>query len=139
MIQSVNSIHTTHSVIMVPPDDFAFNEQTGEDNDFQKKTDMNPADLKEQVLCEFNEMVNLLRDQHIEVLVLNKTSSDPEMPDAVFPNNWFSTHADGRITLYPMKTLNRQAEVRPESLKKTLAFNQYKVKDIVTIKGDQKL
>ncbi|MDN3671209.1 arginine deiminase-related protein [Echinicola jeungdonensis] len=25
----------------------------------------------------------------------------PVKPDAVFPNNWFSTHADGRLILYP--------------------------------------
>ena len=44
-------------------------------------------------------------------------------PDAVFPNNWFSTHAatesDGStgkrtMVLYPMKCPNRAAERRPE-------------------------
>ena len=37
---------------------------------------------------------------------------DPEKPDAVFPNNWFSTHHDGRIALYPMYTPSRRAERR---------------------------
>ena len=36
----------------------------------------------------------------------------PEKPDAVFPNNWFSTHHDGRIALYPMYTPSRRAERR---------------------------
>lgn len=37
-------------------------------------------------------------------------------PDAVFPNNWFSTHPasetgqESALVLYPMKTKNRQAE-----------------------------
>jgi hypothetical protein len=34
--------------------------------------------------------------------------------DEVFPNNWFSTHCDGRIVLYPMKVPSRAAEVRPD-------------------------
>ena len=36
----------------------------------------------------------------------------PEKPDAVFPNNWFSTHHDGRIALYPMYTPSRRTERR---------------------------
>ena len=26
----------------------------------------------------------------------------PHTPDSVFPNNWFSTHDDGTLVLYPM-------------------------------------
>ncbi|MDP9253984.1 MAG: arginine deiminase-related protein, partial [Verrucomicrobiota bacterium] len=36
----------------------------------------------------------------------------PEKPDAVFPNNWFSTHDDGRIVLYPMYSAARRKERR---------------------------
>lgn len=32
------------------------------------------------------------------------------MPDAVFPNNWFSTETDNSITLYPMMAENRADE-----------------------------
>ena len=44
-----------------------------------------------------------------------------DTPDAVFPNNWFSTHTDlevGQCTLvlYPMKVPNRRLERRPEFL-----------------------
>jgi hypothetical protein len=35
-------------------------------------------------------------------------------PDAVFPNNWFSTDARGRVTLYPMRHPNRRAERRAD-------------------------
>ena len=38
-----------------------------------------------------------------------------EHPDSVFPNNWFSTHNDGRIALYPMYAQNRRGERRPTS------------------------
>jgi hypothetical protein len=36
----------------------------------------------------------------------------PEKPDAVFPNNWFSTHPDGRVALYPMYSPTRRHERR---------------------------
>ena len=34
--------------------------------------------------------------------------------DLVFPNNWISTHDDGRIVLYPMATPSRRRERRPD-------------------------
>src|SRR6185503_738386 len=38
--------------------------------------------------------------------------SDPPKPDAVFPNNWVSFHADGTVVLYPMQAVSRRAERR---------------------------
>ena len=43
-------------------------------------------------------------------------------PDSVFPNNWFSTHPDGSVALYPMYATNRRTERRAdiiEDLKRT--------------------
>jgi len=45
-----------------------------------------------------------------------------DTPDAVFPNNWFSTHPDlecrgtsrNTLVLYPMKVPNRRKERRPD-------------------------
>lgn len=37
---------------------------------------------------------------------------DKNLQDEVFPNNWFSTHSDGRVVLYPMKVPSRAAEIR---------------------------
>ena len=45
------------------------------------------------------------------VHVFEDTAS-PEKPDAVFPNNWFSTHHDGRVALYPMFSPTRRNERR---------------------------
>lgn len=128
--------HTTSSIIMVPPADFTFNEETAQDNEFQQKTDI-PHDLiKEDVMDEFTLMVNQLRDHHVDVLLLNKHHGDPEMPDSVFPNNWFCTTDSGEINLFPMKTPNRRSEVRPESLKKLLEHNGYGVKQINDYRKD---
>ena len=48
--------------------------------------------------------------------VLQKLSQllgdDENLQDEVFPNNWFSTHSDGRVVLYPMKVPSRAAEIR---------------------------
>ena len=38
------------------------------------------------------------------------------LPDSVFPNNWFSTHKNcgGKFFIYPMKAFTRQQEVNPK-------------------------
>ena len=35
-----------------------------------------------------------------------------DTPDSVFPNNWVSTHDDGRVVLYPMAAPSRRRERR---------------------------
>ncbi|MRX28572.1 arginine deiminase-related protein [Kangiella sp. HZ709] len=131
--------HTTHSVFMVPPTDFCFNEQTGADNEFQNRPKIDPLMLKEDAMAEFNQMVNILRDNFVEVLVLNKTQDLPELPDAVFPNNWFSTDELGQITLFPMKTENRKAEVRPSELIALANKSGYQQKELTNISDSQQI
>jgi hypothetical protein len=41
-------------------------------------------------------------------------AATPVCPDAVFPNNWVSLHADGTVVLYPMLARNRRMERRLE-------------------------
>jgi hypothetical protein len=41
-------------------------------------------------------------------------TTDPEKPDAVFPNNWISMHHDGRIALFPMYSALRRRERRQD-------------------------
>ena len=40
-------------------------------------------------------------------------SDEPRKPDAVFPNNWVSFHADGTVVLYPMQAENRRVGAAP--------------------------
>lgn len=107
--------HLTDTVVMVPPDDFAFNEQTARDNDFQHAGG-EPQQVRAAALAEFRAMVQALRAAGVSVLTLEKAPETPPLPDAVFPNNWFSSWPDGSLWLYPMRTPNRQAEVRPAAL-----------------------
>lgn len=100
---------------MIRPSEFSFNEQTAASNKFQ-----NPPAASEQVhehvLREFDNFVSMLRENKVLVLVVD---DDPEQdtPDAVFPNNWISTHADGTIIIYPVEAENRRAERRMDIVK----------------------
>ncbi len=60
-------------------------------------------------------------------------------PDAVFPNNWFSTHASGEaaggvasdtLVLYPMKCPNRRAERRSDVIDVLRTRNYSRVLDL---------
>src|SRR5204863_1240274 len=51
----------------------------------------------------------------------------------VFPNNWFSTHHDGRIALYPMYSAARRTERRRDVIDHLR--EQYLVMDVVDYSG----
>lgn len=99
---------------MVRPAAFQYNEQTAESNDYQHKP---PKKQKKEILQkairEFDTMVDLLQSNNITVHVINDTAK-PEKPDAIFPNNWITTHPDGKVFLFPMKNENRRIERRSE-------------------------
>jgi hypothetical protein len=62
---------------------------------------------------EFDAAVQTLRAAGVNVHVFEDTAQ-PEKPDAVFPNNWISTHHDGRIALFPMYSALRRRERRQD-------------------------
>src|SRR5690606_28712283 len=80
---------------------------------------------------EFDGFVALLRDQGVKVIVVEDTNT-PAKPDAVFPNNWLSTHADGKLILYPMASPLRRTERRKDIVEK-LIHSGYRVNDIVDL------
>ena len=97
-------------LLRVMPVCFGFNEQTASSNHFQHQSE--GKDIQECALEEFDGMVNILREHDIPVIVVEDTP-EPETPDSIFPNNWFSTHADGTLVLYPMFAPNRRKERDP--------------------------
>lgn len=106
---------------MVRPSDFGWNAETARDNEFQHRPDISTAEtLREAALNEFATAVQSLQDAHVKVLVLEKNPSLGPAPDAVFPNNWCSVWPDGRLFTYPMRTSNRQLEVRPREVQSLL-------------------
>lgn len=131
---SANKLFSEHlfaqKVLMVRPVDFAFNCQTGVDNEFQRRMALSPQETKSRALTEFANAVDKLQSVGVQVLVLEQGDSDFQVPDAVFPNNWFATDNKGNIRIFPMKTVNRQWEVRPDDVKALLIDNGLLVNDI---------
>ena len=103
---------SANAVAMIRPFRFYPNPETASDNAFQHEAaGADAATISRTAQTEFDRAVALLRDAGVTVHVFDDTAS-PEKPDAVFPNNWFSTHHDGRVALYPMYSPARRNERR---------------------------
>ena len=101
------------TVLMVRPVRFESNPQTAASNRFQEDPDATPEEQQAAAIGEFDGLVDALRGAGVEVIVVDDTPS-PHTPDSIFPNNWITTHADGRVVLYPMEAENRRDERRPD-------------------------
>lgn len=110
------SVQNANCVVMVPPKEFGFNAETAADNEFQHQVDLDASSVKQKAMSEFNAMVEGLRKEGVQVVEFDYPSEAKETPDAVFPNNWFSTTHDGAFFTFPMACENRQREVRPDAL-----------------------
>lgn len=111
---------------MVRPSNFGFNPETAESNAFQENDQsVEQHTIIEQAVQEFDEFVRRLENAGVTVLVIEDTDV-PEKTDAVFPNNWISTHQNGTIITYPMLSPNRRLE-RREDILGTLS-SQFSVK-----------
>jgi len=96
---------------MIRPSRFYPNPETAADNAFQRIADRDANALTLMARKEFDTAVQTLRAAGINVNVFEDTP-EPEKPDAVFPNNWISTHHDGCIALFPMYSALRRRERR---------------------------
>ena len=99
---------------MIRPARFTANPDTLEDNAFQSPLKEGEPAPQKQAVAEFDKMVALMRSRGIDVQVFEDTEH-PIKPDAIFPNNWISTHANGILITYPMYSPNRREE-RSEEL-----------------------
>lgn len=106
----------TNRVVMVRPANFGFNEETAKNNSFQSQNESLTSDeIAKKAIEEFDAFVSLLREHGVEVEVVQDTAT-PIKPDAIFPNNWFTTHEDKSVITYPMYAKLRQAERREDVL-----------------------
>ncbi len=106
-------MQTAKKILMVRPAHFAYNEETAQNNHFQNRPSI--TNLNERAVKEFDDFVDVLRSNKIEVVVVQDTN-EPHTPDSIFPNNWFSTHTTGELVLYPMFAENRRLERKPQVL-----------------------
>ena len=109
------SKQATHTILMIEPVAFGYNDQTAVNNYFQQKGSVTTDDIQLHALSEFKGMVDLLKSKGVNVLVVRDTP-EPHTPDSIFPNNWISFHEGGQVVLYPMFAENRRNERRNDIL-----------------------
>lgn len=122
------------AVLLIRPRHFTPNAQTAEDNVFQvagHAPGALGAALGQAAYDEVTRVAAALEAEGIAVHLFE--DDDPTRPDSVFPNNWLSTHAGGRIAVHPMYAENRRTERRwdiIEALKR-----HYRVQDVIDSSG----
>ena len=105
------------TILMIRPAAFGANEETATTNFFQSKTiESSSRFIQQSALAEFDNMVDVLRKNEINVFVIDDTPT-PVKPSAVFPNNWLATSPEGIISVFPMYAPNRRPEKREDILK----------------------
>lgn len=122
---------TSSSILMVRPANFGFNPETAASNFYQQQDERPLSDLHKIARQEFDGFVDLLRAEDIHVVVVEDTIA-PVKTDAVFPNNWFSTHVDGKLVLYPMASSIRRLERRSDIVD-ILANSGFVVEEIIDL------
>lgn len=115
-----SSVQNANCVVMVPPKEFAFNAETAQDNEFQHQVTESTSQVRLAAMEEFKAMVASLRQAGVQVVEFDYPLGEVETPDAVFPNNWFSTTAKGELFTFPMACKNRQQEVKVDALAEAL-------------------
>jgi hypothetical protein len=128
MTKSAAPTQSTNSVLMVRPYLFYPNPETAADNAFQARVDCAVEALSEVARKEFDAAVQTLHAAGVNVHVFEDTA-EPEKPDAVFPNNWISTHHDGRIALFPMYSALRRRERRHDIIGELRKY--YRVTEVI--------
>lgn len=125
-----------NTVLMIRPARFESNPETSSSNRFQGKTTATAEEQQRSALQQFDELASTLRANGIDVMVVNDTH-EPHTPDSIFPNNWVSFHADGRVVLYPMEAENRRAERRMDVIERLDTDMGFQVSEIVDLSGHE--
>ena len=128
------SIQAPSAVVMVRPHRFLPNPETASDNAFQAQVVATaPADdVARRAHAEVTEAAAALRDAGVRVHLFDDPG-ERHTPDAVFPNNWFSTHAGGHVAIYPMYAESRRRERRSDVIE--LLKAEYRVQDVIDYSG----
>ena len=100
---------------MVRPAAFGWNPETEASNRFQQRGTASAEAARDMALAEFDRVERALHEAGVETHAV-ADRSQPASPDAVFPNNWVSFHADGTVVVYPMMAASRRRERRMDLL-----------------------
>jgi hypothetical protein len=133
----MSAIHSqcASAILMVRPRHFGYNAETALTNRFQAAADS--PQVAEQALHEFDTFAAALASEGVTVCVA-QDSDQPHKPDAVFPNNWVSFHADGTVVLYPMQAGNRRTERRVEIIDAVVRDTGFRVRRTLDLTHHEK-
>ncbi|WP_105169947.1 citrulline utilization hydrolase CtlX [Pseudoalteromonas sp. T1lg23B] len=120
-------LQTPNAVVMVRPHHFVSNPQTMQDNAYQVVADSQY--VSQRAYQEVSSVAQALSDAGVTVHLFEDESQ--LTPDSVFPNNWFSTHGDGQLLIYPMYAPNRRMERRADVI--DVFKTQYQVESITDL------
>ncbi|MDG2377213.1 MAG: arginine deiminase-related protein [Woeseiaceae bacterium] len=124
------------AVLMIMPVRFESNPHTAESNSFQGRNPDPAEKQQEDAAAEFAGLRDALEAAGIEVIAFDDTE-EPHTPDAIFPNNWVSFHADGTVVLYPMEAPNRRTERRPDIIDALVDWHGFQVRNIIDLSGHE--
>jgi hypothetical protein len=120
------------AVMMIRPASFGWNAETQGSNRFQSRAAVPGRLAADLARAEFDAVAGALRDAGVVVHAF-ADRAEPVCPDAVFPNNWVSFHADGTAVLYPMLAPSRRLERRPELLQQLADRNAFDLSRVVDL------
>ncbi len=128
-------LQTASAVLMIRPTAFHSNPQTAASNAFQRAPDAVDNSLEQQAAAvQFERLAEVLRVAGVEV-VSEVDTTDPSTPDSIFPNNWISCHADGRVVLFPMMAPNRRLERRLDIVERLSSVHGFRISEVVDLSG----
>ena len=120
------------TVLMIRPVRFESNLLTADSNRFQGNSQLGPQEQQDAALKEFDSLVAVLREAGVDVVVVDDTS-EPHTPDSIFPNNWVSFHANGKVVLYPMEAENRRVERRMDIIDKLNSEFGFQIAEVIDL------
>ena len=115
---------------MISPTSFGFNPETAQSNVFQHDVHLAKKVIQYGAQKEWERVCEMLIKEKINVIAVMDTK-DPIKPDALFPNNWITTHTDGTLILYPLLAHNRRAEKRLDIVHQFTL--KYSIKNIIDL------
>ncbi len=124
-------------IMMVRPASFGPNPETEGSNIFQAKASETAEQIIKKAQSEFDSMAQKILENDIDLIQVEDTP-EPVKTDAVFPNNWISTHSDGKVVFYPMLSNNRRFERRVDILQKLESVG-HPVSELIDLSKHEKL
>lgn len=120
------------TVLMVRPVRFHSNPLAAKSNNFMQETDLSRAEEQDVAAREFDGLVQALESAGVNVIVVDDTP-EPVTPDAIFPNNWMTTHFSGKVVLYPMQVSNRRPERRSDIIDLLADEHGFRVTEVIDL------